>query len=84
MTWPKKALLYPEVVVSEEEGVRYLHLGGDHIQSAMRIDAPDELELDYTRTTMAFLLFHPRPRECLMVGLGGGSQTARWPDAAMR
>lgn len=62
-----------EVVVSEEEGVRYLHLGGDHIQSAMRIDVPDELELDYTRTMMAFLLFHPRPRECLMVGLGGGS-----------
>ncbi len=73
MSWPKKALLYPEVVVSEEEGVRYLHLGGDHIQSAMRIDAPDDLELDYTRTMMAFLLFHPRPRDCLMIGLGGGS-----------
>lgn len=64
---------HPEVVVSEEEGVRFLHLGGDHIQSAMRIDAPDDLELDYTRTMMAFLLFHPRPRDCLMVGLGGGS-----------
>lgn len=64
---------HPEVAVSEEEGVRFLHLGGDHIQSAMCIDAPDELELDYTRTMMAFLLFHPRPRECLMVGLGGGS-----------
>ena len=65
--------LHPEVVVSEEEGVRYLHLGGDHIQSAMRIDSPDDLELDYTRTMMAFLLFLPRPRECLMIGLGGGS-----------
>lgn len=62
-----------EVVVSEEDGVRYLHLGGEHIQSAMRIDAPDDLELDYTRTMMAFLLLHPRPRRCLMVGLGGGS-----------
>lgn len=64
---------HPEVIVSEEEGVRSLHLGGDHIQSSMRIDAPDELALDYTRTMMAFLLFHPRPRDCLMVGLGGGS-----------
>jgi len=64
---------HPEVVVSEEDGVRSLHLGGEHIQSAMRIDAPDDLELDYTRTMMAFLLLHPRPRECLMVGLGGGS-----------
>jgi spermidine synthase len=39
----------------------------------MRIDAPDDLELDYTRTMMAFLLFHPRPRDCMMIGLGGGS-----------
>ena len=73
MKWGRRAQRHPEVVVSEEEGVRYLHLGGDHIQSAMRIDAPDDLELDYTRTMMAFLLFHPRPRDCLMVGLGGGS-----------
>lgn len=64
---------HPEVVVSEEDGVRYLHLGGEHIQSAMRIDAPDDLELDYTRTMMGFLLFHPRPRDSLMIGLGGGS-----------
>ena len=75
MGWLKKMrrLVRPEITVSEEGGVRYLHLGGEHIQSAMRIDAPEDLELDYTRTMMAFLLFHPRPRECLMVGLGGGS-----------
>lgn len=73
MTWLKKGSRHPEITVSEEDGVRYLHLGGEHIQSAMRIDAPDDLELDYTRTMMAFLLFHPRPRDCLMIGLGGGS-----------
>ncbi len=73
MGWFMRARKPAEITVSEEDGVRYLHLGGDHIQSAMRIDSPDELELDYTRTMMAFLLFHPRPRECLMVGLGGGS-----------
>ena len=50
-----------------------LHLGGEHIQSAMRIAEPFALELDYTRCMMAFLLFHPEPRECLMIGLGGGS-----------
>lgn len=69
----RRAIRHARLAVSEEDGVRYLHLGGNHIQSAMRIDAPDELELDYTRTMMAFLLFHPQPRECLMVGLGGGS-----------
>ena len=61
------------LVVSEEDGVRYLHQGGDNIQSAMRIDAPFDLELDYTRTMLAFLLFVPRPRDVLFLGLGGGS-----------
>lgn len=63
----------PPITVSEERGVRMLHLGGDHIQSAMRLAEPYALELDYTRCMMAFLLFHPHPRECLMIGLGGGS-----------
>ncbi|HET7197851.1 MAG TPA: fused MFS/spermidine synthase, partial [Burkholderiales bacterium] len=50
-----------------------LHVGGDAIQSAMRLDDPFALALDYTRCMMAFLLFHPQPREALMIGLGGGS-----------
>lgn len=61
------------VEVSEKNGVRSLHLGSTTVQSAMRIAAPNELELAYTRSMMAFLLFHPRPRRVLMVGLGGGS-----------
>jgi spermidine synthase len=61
------------VEVSEEGGVRSLHLGGDAIQSSIRLDRPDELALDYTRAMMAFLLFRPLPREVLMIGLGGGS-----------
>jgi spermidine synthase len=61
------------VEVSEEHGVRSLHLGGDAIQSSIRLDRPDELALDYTRAMMAFLLFQPLPREVLMIGLGGGS-----------
>lgn len=61
------------VAVSEEGGVRFLHIGGDAIQSAMRLARPDWLELHYNRAMMAFLLFHPAPRRVLMVGLGGGS-----------
>lgn len=61
------------VEVSESRGVRSLHLGGDAIQSAMRLSAPDQLELAYTRAMMSFLLFNPAPRELLMIGLGGGS-----------
>jgi spermidine synthase len=61
------------VEVSEEDGVRSLHLGGDAIQSSIQLERPDELALDYTRAMMAFLLFQPSPRDVLMIGLGGGS-----------
>lgn len=61
------------VAISEQKGVRSLHLGGDMIQSAMRIDAPNALELLYTQCMMGFLLFHPAPSRILMIGLGGGS-----------
>ena len=62
-----------EIAVSEKGGVRMLHIGGDAIQSAMRLSAPDALELEYTRAMTAFLLFCPEPRDVLMVGLGAGS-----------
>jgi spermidine synthase len=63
----------PPLVVSEERGVRMMHVGGEAIQSAMRLEDPFALELDYTRCMMGFLLFHPAPRRALMIGLGGGS-----------
>lgn len=59
--------------VSEYDGVRSLHLGSDTIQSSMRLKAPYELELAYTRGMMAYLLFTDKPRQLLVIGLGGGS-----------
>src|SRR5258708_39115928 len=61
------------IEIVEEDGVRVLQIGGNAIQSAMRLDAPDRIELDYVRAMMAFLLFPPDPRDVLLVGLGGGS-----------
>ena len=61
------------IAVSDARGVRSLHVGGEAIQSAMRLGEPYALALDYTRCMMAFLLFHPEPHRALMVGLGGGS-----------
>ena len=61
------------IAVSDARGLRTLHVGGEAIQSAMRIDDPHALALDYTRCMMAFLLVHPEPREALMIGLGGAS-----------
>lgn len=43
------------------------------VQSKMHILRPDELQFEYTRLMMGFLLLNPRPRKLLMVGLGGGS-----------
>jgi spermidine synthase len=61
------------VYISEKFGVRALHIGSDTVQSAMRIARPNDLEVVYTRSMMAFLLFNAEPREVLMIGLGGGS-----------
>jgi len=43
------------------------------IQSAMCLDEPNRLVLEYTRAMMLFLLFNPAPQRVLMIGLGGGS-----------
>ncbi len=61
------------VEVSEEGGYRALHLGGDAVQSAMKLSDPSALALDYTQAMMGGLLFVPDPQDILMVGLGGGS-----------
>jgi spermidine synthase len=61
------------VEISEEGGIRYLHLGSSTIQSGMRLDQPDELVLAYTRSMMAFLLFVGEPKTVVSIGLGGGS-----------
>lgn len=69
-----KAILGDDVVdVSEQDGVRSLHLGTRTVQSAMRLNAPNGLELAYTRGMMSALLFNPEPARFLVIGLGGGS-----------
>ena len=65
------------VEISEQGGLRYLHLGTDTVQSAMRLTEPEELVLSYTRSMLAFLLFLPDPRRVVNIGLGGGS-LAKW------
>lgn len=67
----------PEILISEENGVRYLHFGSDWVQGAMRVSRPWDLELDYTRDMMFPLLLAPPrwPRRVLLVGLGAGSLT---------
>jgi spermidine synthase len=67
----------PPIVLSEEDGVRYLHFGSPWIQGAMRLRRPFDLELDYVRHMMAWLLFMDPPARLLQLGLGAGALT-RW------
>jgi len=62
-----------ELEVTEERGLRTLHLGSCAIQSAMRVSRPWDLELAYTRAMMGCLMFNDSPEDVLMIGLGGGS-----------
>ena len=61
------------VEVTEQGGVRSLHLGSVTIQSSMKVKAPFELALAYTRGMMGFLLFSNKVKNVLTIGLGGGS-----------
>ncbi|MBA4266792.1 MAG: spermidine synthase, partial [Comamonadaceae bacterium] len=69
----------PEVTLSEDGEVRFLHLGTEWIQGTMLIDAPFEIELDYVQRMMAWLLFVepdtvPK-RRALQLGLGSAALT---------
>ncbi len=62
-------------IMSELAGVRYLHLGTEWVQGAMRIRRPAELVLAYARQMMSWLLFlEPDKDSCVgLLGLGAGS-----------
>lgn len=60
-------------LVFELGNIRSLLANWAFVQSAMSIDDPDMLILDYTRRMMGFLLFHSSPETIEIIGLGGGS-----------
>lgn len=64
---------YGKPFVVDDGELRYLYFDTRLMQSAMRLAAPDALELRYTQLMMACLLFVPRPQRVALIGLGGGS-----------
>lgn len=62
-----------DIGIIEMDGLRTLHLGTPISQSSMRIDRPFELVHPHSRALLSFLLFAPRARDVLTIGLGGGS-----------
>lgn len=67
------------IVVSEAEGLRLLQFGTHWCQGAMRIAAPDRLEMEYAVRMSAWLLFHDLAtlpdQHLVTLGLGAGSLT---------
>lgn len=59
--------------VQGDTPTKSLHFASWELQSRMRLDKPDALDVEYTRTMMGFLLFNSRPASIAMIGLGGGS-----------
>lgn len=70
---------WEEATISEESGVRYLHLGTPWIQGAMRVRKPHEIELEYVQRMMVWLLWRPlaawRGAHAVQLGLGAGAIT---------
>jgi len=59
--------------VYETPNGKALHFTFAQIQSRMQTQRPHALDLDYTRTMIAVLLFNSEPENLAMIGLGGGS-----------
>ena len=67
------SLQYVRPFVKEDGAGKSLHFTLGELQSRMLMARPWQLEIDYTRTMMGFLLFNPAPAHIGMIGLGGGS-----------
>lgn len=82
-----------DATVSEFEGVRYLHLGTEWVQGAMRVRQPQKIELEYVQRMMAWLLWRPELApgggHALQLGLGAAAitrfthQQLRWRTTAV-
>jgi spermidine synthase len=67
------AQIFARPFVHDDGEAKSLHFTQAELQSRMNKLNPWRLEVDYTRTMMAFLLLKPAPRSIAMIGLGGGS-----------
>jgi len=75
---PARQALEP-ATMSEQDGVRYLHLDSIWVQGAMRIRKPQQLELEYVQRMMAWMLWRPAAEvaqgHAVQLGLGAGTLT---------
>jgi spermidine synthase len=66
---------HPPATISEYKGVRFLHLGTEWVQGAMRLRKPDAIELEYGQQMMMWMLFNQAPQHIVQFGLGTAALT---------
>jgi spermidine synthase len=68
-----------DATISEHDGVRYLHLGTPWVQGAMRLSAPNAIELEYVQRMMVWMLLRPDADvargHAVQLGMGAGAIT---------
>ncbi len=64
---------FGELLITDSTLFRTLYFGNNRKQSAMYLQDPDILALNYTQAMMSSLIFNASPKNALMIGLGGGS-----------
>ncbi|MFZ6844218.1 spermidine synthase [Undibacterium sp. RuTC16W] len=72
---PDRMMQFPPVTTSEDDGVRFLHLGTPMVQGAMRLRKPDAIELEYVQNMMVWMLFQHTPAHVVQLGLGSAALT---------
>ena len=69
------SLITDMLTILEGDGLRSLHFGSFAVQGAMRIERPDDIELEYVQQMMMWLLFRDSAAHIVQLGLGAGSLT---------
>ncbi|MES2934084.1 MAG: spermidine synthase [Pseudomonadota bacterium] len=65
----------PPATITEDKGVRFMHLGTPWVQGAMRLANPDAIELTYVQMMMMWTLFQRAPQHIVQLGLGTAALT---------
>jgi len=61
------------IEIRECDNLRWMHFGGDAIQSVMDINQPSEPQQAYSIAMLATMLFLEQPKNVLIMGLGCGT-----------
>ena len=76
---PARAQACRPATISEQDGVRYLHLDSPWVQGAMRLARPAAIELEYVQRMLAWMLWRPAADlaqgHAVQLGLGAGTLT---------